>query len=151
MNEVVGPGAVASCKNLYFSLTNTYRDDDVDPTSQGVTNAVDTLNASGSNGAKEVTNGATNAGNFIITKCGMIYKVSEPPAESAAITVIGGRDTFAHEKQPRPYTFYITQRQKITLYQILRELAQKNNKAELHSDNPVLDQILTNTFANYCG
>ena len=125
MADIVGPGAVGSCKNLYFKLTDTYRDEDIDPASQG--------------------------GNFVIDKDGTIYKIGDPQPNSAAITVIGGKDTFSHEKQKRPDTFYITQRQKVTLYKILSELASKTNKAELHSDNTTLEHLVCSVYANYCG
>ena len=125
MADIVGPGTVARCKNLYFSISDTERGDTVD---------VGSL-----------------SGNFAIQIDGSIYKISEPPQDSAAITVVGGRDTFVNEKQYRPYSFYITQRQKVTIYKIMKELSQVTNTAQLHSDNELLDQLILNTYANYCG
>jgi hypothetical protein len=149
MTEIVGPGAVASCKNLYFTLTNTYRDEDVNIAGTDASNQTTSQVTSGGGGDIP---GITNVGgNFVIDICGTIYKVSEPQPDSASITVIGGRDNFTHEKQSRPSVFYITQRQKMIIYKILFELASKTNKAELHSDNSVLEQIITSTYSNYCG
>ena len=119
------PSKVARAKNLYFRTTDTPRDKIIDPNSQG--------------------------GNYVITRDGNIIEISEASGEQAAITVIGGIDTFENEKQPRPYSFYLTQRQKITIYQILRELATTTDKAQVHSDNELLDLLITNTYSNYCG
>ena len=125
MADIVGPGTVGSNKNLYFKVTDTFRDQNIDPASQD--------------------------GNFVIDIDGVIYKISDPQPNNAAITVIGGRDTFSHEKADRPYVFYITQKQKVAIYKILKELAKNTNKAELHSDNTVLDHIISSTYTNYCG
>ena len=125
MADIVGPGTVAKSKNLYFALSNTQRGEQVD------------------------INGLS--GNYAIQIDGTIYKISDPPEGSAAITVIGGQDTFVNEKQYRPYSFYITQRQKVTIYKIMKELSQVTNTAQLHSDDTLLDHLILNTYANYCG
>lgn len=125
MVETVGPGQVASSKNLYFTLSKTPRDAAVDIT--------------------------TFSGNYAIELDGEIYKISEPPADTAAITIVGGIDTFVNEKEYRPYKFYLTQRQKVTLYKIMKELARVTEKAEIHSDDSLLDHLLLNTYSNYCG
>jgi len=125
MAEIVGPGTVAKGKNLYFTLSGNLRGEGVDVT--------------------------TLPGNYAIDIEGTIYKNSEPPEGSAAITVVGGQDTFINEKQPRPYCFYLSQRQKVTIYKILKELAKNTNTAQIHSDDILLDHLITNTYANYCG
>lgn len=125
MAEIVGPGSVAASKNLYFTVTNTLRGEKVDVGSQ--------------------------SGNFVIDIDGTIYKISEPQPNSGAVTVIGGKDTFVHEKAERPYSFYITQRQKVSIYKIMFELAKVTRNAELHSDSEVLDHLITNTYSNYRG
>lgn len=122
----VGPGKVASAKNLYFKTTDTPRGTNVDKASLG--------------------------GNYVIDIDGNIYEISEASGETAAITIVGGIDTFVNEKAYRPYSFYLTQRQRIILYNILRELAVISDKAEIHAaENEMLDQLLTNTYSNYCG
>ena len=96
--DKVGPGKVAQAKNLYFKTSNDPRGTKVDIQGLG--------------------------GNYVIDIDGAIYEVSASSGESAAITIVGGIDTFVNEKQYRPYSFYITQRQKISIYEILRELSQ---------------------------
>jgi hypothetical protein len=118
------PSKVARAKNINFVTTNTPRDQVVDPMSVG--------------------------GNYAITKDGMVIEISEAQ-DQATVTIIGGIDTFANEKQSRPYSFYITQRQKIAVYQILKELAVTTDKGKLTADNPLLERLVTSTYSNYCG
>jgi hypothetical protein len=125
MVDSVGPGQVASSKNLYFTLSKTPRDQPVDITQF--------------------------PGNYVIELDGEIYKLSDPPPNTAAITIVGGIDTFANEKEYRPYMFYLTQRQKVTLYKIMKELSKTTDRAQVHSDDSLLDHLLTNTYTNYCG
>ena len=125
MNQA-GPGKVAKAKNLYFKTTDTPRG--------------------------TIVNKASLGGNYVIDVDGNIYEVSAASGETAAITIIGGIDTFVNEKEYRPYSFYLTQRQKITLYSILKEVATISDKAEIHAaENEILDYLLTNTYSNYCG
>ena len=125
MNQV-GPGKVAQAKNLYFRTSGDPRGSKVDIASMG--------------------------GNYVIDIDGAIYEVSAASGESAAITIVGGIDTFVNEKQYRPYSFYISQRQKLSLYEILRELSKVTIKAQLSAgDNEVLDYLISNTYSNYCG
>jgi hypothetical protein len=124
--QQAGPGKVAKAKNLYFKTTDTPRGTVINKQSLG--------------------------GNYVIDVDGAIYEVSEASGETAAITIIGGIDTFVHEKEYRPYVFYLTQRQKITLYSILKEVATVTDKAQIHAaENELLDHLLTNTYSNYCG
>ena len=94
--DKVGPGKVAQAKNLYFKTSNDPRGTKVDIQGLG--------------------------GNYVIDIDGAIYEVSASSGESAAITIVGGVDTFVNEKQYRPYSFYLTQRQKLSIYEILRIL-----------------------------
>ena len=124
--DKVGPGKVAQAKNLYFKTSGDPRGTKVDIKGLG--------------------------GNYVIDIDGAIYEVSASSGESAAITIVGGVDTFVNEKQYRPYSFYLTQRQKLSIYEILRELSQVTVKAQLSAgDNEILDFLVTNTYSNYCG
>jgi hypothetical protein len=125
MNQV-SPLKIAKAKNLYFKTTNTARGTKLNLSSLG--------------------------GNYVIDIDGTIYEISGASGESAAITVVGGIDTFVNEKQYRPYVAYFTQRQKMAIYSILKELAQNTVKAELSAgDNSVLDNLIKNVYRNYCG
>jgi hypothetical protein len=124
--QQASPNKVAKAKNLYFKTTDTPRGQNINKASLG--------------------------GNYVIDVDGSIYEVSAAEGETAAITIIGGIDTFVSEKQYRPYVFYLTQRQKITIYNILREIATVTDKAQIHAaENELLDHLLTNTYSNYCG
>ena len=124
--DKVGPGKVAQAKNLYFKTSEDPRGTKVNIQGLG--------------------------GNYVIDIDGAIYEVSASSGESAAITIVGGVDTFVNEKQYRPYSFYLTQRQKLSIYEILRELSQVTVKAQLSAgDNEILDFLVTNTYSNYCG
>jgi len=125
MNKI-GPGKVAQAKNLYFKTSGDPRGTKVDIQALG--------------------------GNYVIDIDGAIYEISAASGDSAAITIVGGVDTFVNEKQYRPYSFYITQRQKLSIYEILRELSQVTVEAQLSAgDNEILDFLVTNTYSNYCG
>ena len=124
--EQAAPSKVAKAKNLYFKTTDTPRGTVINKQSLG--------------------------GNYVIDVDGAIYEVSATSGETAAITIVGGIDTFVNEKQPRPYAFYLTQRQKISLYGILKELATTTDKGQVHADeNELLNYLITNTYSNYCG
>jgi phosphopantothenoylcysteine synthetase/decarboxylase len=118
------PSKVSKAKNIKFVTTNTPRDQTIDPMSVG--------------------------GNYAITRDGMIIEIAEAQ-DQATVTIIGGIDTFASEKQSRPYSFYITQRQKIAVYQILKQLAVTTDKGKISADNPLLERLVTSTYSNYCG
>jgi hypothetical protein len=117
---------IAKAKNLYFKTTNTPRGTKLNLSSLG--------------------------GNYVIDIDGTVYEISEASGESAAITVVGGIDTFVNEKQYRPYVTYLTQRQKMIIYSILKELAQNTIKAELSAgDNTMLESLIKSVYRNYCG
>lgn len=126
MSSIVGPALVAGSKNLYFKLSATQRNEKYNITTDF-------------------------EGNFVIDIDGTIYQLTEPQPDTAAITIVGGIDTFIGEKQPRPSVFYLTQNQKVTLYKICKEVARLTDKAQLHSDNTILDHLITNTYSNYVG
>lgn len=126
MANIVGPTAVARSKNLYFKRSMHLRGATVKPESLG--------------------------GNFVIDTHGLIYKISEPPQDTAAITIVGGLDTFVNEKQYRAPVLYLTQKQKNTLYAILKQLALNTDSGQVScQDNDVLDRLLRSAYFNYCG
>lgn len=126
MAEQVGASFVAKSKNLSFSLTNSLRGEKVNIDSYG--------------------------GNFFIDIHGQIFKLSEPSSESASIIVEGGLDTFINEKQYREPIFYLTQKQKNIIYNILRELSILTDVSNVSSpDSEILDRLVSSTYFNYCG
>jgi hypothetical protein len=125
MSEIVGPGAVAASKNIYFSTTQTQREQSVEIDAVG--------------------------GNFVIDSHGLIHQISPGDQNQATVTFIGGIDTFINEKEFRTPSFYLTQKQKITLYGILKILAKSSSNSELSGDDPTLDLLVTSIYGNYCG
>jgi D-arabinose 1-dehydrogenase-like Zn-dependent alcohol dehydrogenase len=125
MNQVSAT-KIAKAKNLYFKTTDTPRGTKLDLNSLG--------------------------GNYVIDIDGTVYEISESSGESASITIVGGIDTFVNEKKYRPYVTYLTQRQKMVLYSILKELAQNTIKAEVSAgDNTMIDSLVKSVYRNYCG
>lgn len=126
MAEQVGASFVARSRNLEFSTTKTLRGEVVDMNSYGT--------------------------NYFIDIHGEIFKLSESDEQSATITIEGGLDTFVNEKQYREPIFYVTQKQKNTIYCILRELSIVTDVAQVSSsDSDVLDRMVSSAYFNYCG
>ncbi|CAB5221170.1 hypothetical protein UFOVP247_98 [uncultured Caudovirales phage] len=125
MAEVVGPAYVARSMNIAFSISGTLRNESVEISKLGT--------------------------NFVIGLDGAIYKNSEPSPTSATVMLVGGDDTFINEKNKRAGKFYMTERQKVTLYAILKNVALMSDTAQITSDHPVLQQIAYATYFNYCG
>lgn len=126
MAEQVGPTLVAKSTNLEFSTTKTLRGQNVD-----------------------VNSASTN---FVIDTHGEIFKLSDPSPESATITLIGGLDAFVNEKEARDPIFYITQKQKNTVYAILRELSINTDVGKVTcSDSDVFDRLVSSAYFNFCG
>jgi len=123
--EVVGPAFVARSSNIEFSTTKTLRNEDVD---------IQSLSA-----------------NFVLDLNGTIYKLSDPSPDSATVILVGGLDTFIHEKNKRDPKFYMTTRQKVVIYNILKIVAQNTDTAKITGTDGVLDQIVHATYFNYCG
>jgi hypothetical protein len=125
MTKSVGASYVAKSKNLYFKLSENPRD--------------------------EIVNISSLGGNFVIDRDGLIYEISGAPQDTAAISVVGGADTFSAEKQYRPHVVYITPNQKVTIYNILKEAASLSTTSQIYSDNDVLNDLVTSVYYNYCG
>lgn len=122
---IVGPKAVAQYDYLYITTTRTYRDEDVDVSSVG--------------------------GDFVIDQRGSVYQNRTPTPGQAHVVLVGGIDTYTHAKDPMAPIFYMTERQKITLYAIMRELSIRTDAAQITSSDQVLEQIAKSTYVNYVG
>ena len=126
MAQLVGPSLVAKSKNLYFSTTQTLRNEKI---------SISSVNA-----------------NFVIDIHGQIHQNSEPQPDTATIVLEGGLDTFVNEKENRDPIFYITQKQKNTVYAILRELSILTDTGQVTSQtSEVLDRLVSSAYFNYCG
>lgn len=121
---IVGPNLVAKSNSIAFTTTNTLRNEPVD------VGAVDT--------------------NYVVSLDGAINQNSEAGV-SATVSLVGGNDTFANEKQQREPMFYMTSRQKITVYAILRSLANRTATASVSSDVPILNTIVNAAYTNFRG
>ena len=122
---IVGPNKVAQASELSFSTTNTLRNETVDV-------------------------GAIDA-NYVISIDGVINENRAVTGTSATIVLVGGNDTFIAEKQPRDPMFYMTVRQKLTVYAILKTLATRTDTAQVSSDVPIFDTIVKATYTNFRG
>jgi len=122
---IVGPNKVSQSNELTFSTTNTLRNESVD---------VGSIDA-----------------NYVISIDGVINENKSNAGASATIVLIGGNDTFVAEKQPREPMFYMTVRQKLTIYAILKSLAARTDAGIVSSDVPILDTIVKATYTNFRG
>ena len=123
--QIVGPGTVSRINSLSFTTSQTLRDASVDLSS---------LNA-----------------DFVISIDGTIYSLKSSIPTQATVMLEGGLDTFINEKSPRYSMFYMTERQKLAIYAILRSLANRTSTARVTSDNSTLNQIARATYINYLG
>jgi hypothetical protein len=99
----------------------------------------------------ETVNAGELGGNFVITIDGNIVQNSSASGGSAQVILVGGNDTFTNEKQQREPMFYMTERQKIVIYAILKTLANRTTTAKVSSDVPILDTIVKAAYVNFCG
>ena len=126
MNEV-SPEAIAYCKNLTFSFSNTLRDEKVNLQNY-------------------------SSFTFIIDIDGTVYQGASADEQSATVCLIGGLNKFIHAKSVTAYSnFYVTEQQKVTLYKAIRELARYTDTASITSDNEKLEQSISALYNNYCG
>lgn len=125
--NIVSFAAISYSKNLTFNFSNTKRNE-----------VINLSNYSSSN--------------YIIDINGTVYMGSSPSEDSATVTIIGGNDTFIHEKATRlESNFYLSEPQKVVLYGIMREHCKWGDSAEITSDNDKLEQSLNALYRNYCG
>lgn len=125
MMDIVGPTSVSQVNSLNFMTSQTLRDESID---------LSTLDA-----------------DFAISVDGTIYKIRDPSPTQATVILEGGLDTFANEKQQRYPMFYMTERQKLSIYAILKALANRTYTASVSADNSTLQQIVHATYINYLG
>lgn len=123
--SIVGSGLVSRFNNFHFSTTQTLRNQYVD---------IKSLNC-----------------DFVIDIDGTIYQNRTPTPNQAYIILVGGLDTFINEKVVREPRFYMTERQKVILYNILKQVAIRTDAAQISSDTEELQQIAYATYFNYCG
>lgn len=122
---IVGPNKVSQSNEIAFSTTNTLRNEPVD---------IGSIDA-----------------NYVLSIDGVINENRPVNGTSASVVLVGGNDTFIAEKQPREPMFYMTVRQKLTIYAILRALATRTDTATVSSDVPILDTIVKATYTNFRG
>ena len=122
---IVGSSLVSKNNNIHFSVTDTLRNQPVDVNSYDC--------------------------DFIIDIDGTIRQNRTSTPNQAYVLFVGGNDTFINEKEYREPRFYLTERQKVTLYSILREMAVRTDAAQITSDVEALQQIAYATYFNYCG
>jgi len=122
---IVGPSLVAQSSQLQFSTTDTLRNEHVD---------VGSISA-----------------NFVISVDGTINQNMPANSGSATVVLVGGNDTFANEKQQREPMFYMSERQKMSIYAILKTLANRTAAGQISADVPILDTIVRATYTNFCG
>ena len=122
---IVGSALVAKYNNFTFNVTNTLRNETID---------VNSISA-----------------DFVISIDGTIVQNKTPASTSATVVLVGGLDTFVNEKSQRTPKFYITENQKVILYNILKQVALVTDTAQITSDNETLEQIAYATYFNYCG
>lgn len=122
---VVGSAYVSKFNNFYLSTTQTLRNQPV--------------------------NIYEYECDFIIEVDGTIHSNRSPTQDQAYVMFVGGLDTFINEKVYREPKFYISERQKVTLYNILKQVAIRTDAAQISSSVEELDQIANATYFNYCG
>ncbi len=122
---IVGPNKVSMVNEISFATTNTLRNETVD---------IGSIDA-----------------NYVVSIDGVINENKPVTGTSATVVLVGGNDTFVHEKQPREPMFYMTVRQKLTIYAILKALATRTDTASVSASVPILDTIVKATYTNFRG
>lgn len=120
----ISPKDVARKTKLDFEVSFTQRNSNVDVSSYGA--------------------------NYFIFYDGIIYVLKEATGQSAKILVVGGLNTFAHQKTERPEAFYLSTGQKQTLSNIMFFLS-RNSDAEITSNSDLLQRMLEGEYNNSRG
>ena len=120
---IVGPSKVAMADSINFTTTKTLRGE--------------TVNVNSISG-------------YVVDLDGNIYDNSGG-GTSATVTFVGGLHTFINEKVYREPTFYITVRQKMTLYNIIKNLSTRAADGNITSDVEQLELIAQSIYANMYG
>lgn len=123
----VSPEAVAYCKDLSFSFTKTLRGETPDMSQY-------------------------SSYTFILDVDGTLYQAGDANENQASIILVGGLDKFINSKTINLYSnFYVTEQQKVTLYRMIKKVAEYSDNAVISSDNEKLEQVITALYSNYCG
>lgn len=122
---IVNASYPARYRNLTFNITRTLRNQTVEL--------------------------ASLSGDFAIDVRGNIYLLNEPTSDDAVIDIIGGVDTFVNAKIERAPLPYLTQRQQVAIYSILRQLAVLTDTAQLSSNDDTINEFVNSAYFNFCG
>lgn len=92
------------------------------------------------------------SGDVILDVNGAFYQKGQA-SDSITIDVIGGIDKYIHAKSSTtPYPFYISQAQKISLYNLMRSaVAGKSTDIQITSNNESLESFITHLYLNFKG
>lgn len=126
--RLVSLGSPSYSKNLTFTFSNTKRNENINFNQY-------------------------SSYNYILDVNGNLYSGNEPSEESATVLVIGGDDTFVHEKAKRINSnFYISETQRVALYTMMREHAIWGDTSEITCTNSEkLERTLQSLYQNNCG
>jgi len=126
MNRV-GPSAVSYSKDLDFTFTYTLR-------------------------GEKISLNEYSSYTFVIDIDGAIYQGAAANESSATVILVGGVNKFINSKTiGTPSNYYISEQQKVTLYKVIRGMAEYSDSANITSENPKLEQALNALYTNYCG
>jgi hypothetical protein len=125
MTTIVNASFPARFRNLTFNITSTPRNENV---------RISSLD-----------------GNFVIDIKGNIYLLNEPTGDDAVITIVGGIDTFVNAKIQEAPLPYLTQRQQVAIYSILKQLSVLTDAAQLDSNDVTISEYVNSAYFNFCG
>jgi len=88
---------------------------------------------------------------YILDVDGSLYQMGDANENSASIILVGGVDKFVNSKITNIYSnFYVTEQQKVSIYTMIKKLAEYSDMANISSDNDKLEQVITALYSNYC-
>lgn len=89
-------------------------------------------------------------GDYILDTTGEIFQKSSH-SKICRLVIIGGDNRFSHEKGDRPQLTYMTTLQKITLSNIIRAIARKNEFTTISSEDDHLKNVCDSLLRGYIG
>jgi hypothetical protein len=93
----------------------------------------------------------SNISGVILDVNGAFYTNSDV-SETVNVTVIGGIDKFINTKgSSTTYPFFISEQQKIALYNLFRLVARRTDFAQIECENQNLQIMLDSLYQNYIG